>query len=114
MKLQRLDTTSFELLYELNECCVVGFSRMNCHVCQAVMPALETVADKYDGKVCFFRVDIETDRDLFRRFSLKGVPAILFFKAGEYQGKITGLVDEEQLEQRIAQLLQISSEASNV
>ena len=106
MELKRLDTFSFDnVIYETGECCVVGFSRSSCHVCQAVMPALEVVADKYQGKVDFYYVDVELDKDLYSRFSLKGVPTILFFKSGEYKGKIAGKVDEEQIEEKMAQVL---------
>jgi thioredoxin 1 len=113
MELIILDASSIEKLYEIKDCCVVGFSKTNCHVCQAVMPALEEVATKYEGRAKFFRVDVEANRDLYSRFSLKGVPTILFFKGGEYEGKMAGLVNEEQIEQKIEQLLQLSPAVSN-
>ena len=105
MELKRLDAVGLELIYETGEYCVIGFSRKNCHVCQAVMPVLEAVADHYGGRINFYQVDVEADREVYSRFSLKGVPTILFFKEGEYQGKMAGLVDEEQIEEKIATLL---------
>ncbi len=106
VELKRLDAVSFEdVIYEKGECCLVGFSRSNCHVCQAVLPELEAVADKYEGKIGCYYVDIEADKDLYSRFSLKGVPTILFFKDGEYRGKMAGKVDEEQIEEKMTQLL---------
>jgi thioredoxin 1 len=105
MGLKKLDAVGLEMIYETGECCVIGFSRKNCHVCQTVMPALVAVSGHYEGRINFYQVDVETDRNLYSRFSLKGVPTILFFKEGEYQGKMTGLVDEEQIKEKIAALL---------
>lgn len=42
------------------------------------------------------------NKNPFQRFSLKGVPQILFFKDGEYQGKMAGKVKEEDVEEKIA------------
>jgi thioredoxin 1 len=105
MELKKLDAVGLERIYDTGERCVIGFSRKNCHICQAVMPALEAVADHYDGRINFYQVDVEADRNLYSRFSLKGVPTILFFKEGEYQGKMAGPADEEQIKEKIEALL---------
>lgn len=106
--MQSLDSNTFEeIIYDEGEACLVMFSRKTCHVCQAVKPVLEELLPKYEGKFGMYHVDIEEQRDLFQRFSLKGVPQLLFFKDGEYQGKMAGQVAEEQVEEKIAEILGI-------
>lgn len=107
MSLSQLNDTRFEeVIYDNGESCVVIFSRKTCHVCKEVVPMLEDLQPKYEGKFGFYYVDVEEDKDLFQRFSLKGVPQILFFKDGEYQGKLTGAVEDERVIDLIADVLE--------
>ncbi|HBV95925.1 MAG: thioredoxin [Peptococcaceae bacterium BICA1-7] len=106
MPLHQLDDDSFEeIIYDNGEACLVVFSRKSCHVCQEVVPVLEELEYKYHGKFGFYRVDIEEQKTLFQRFSFKGVPQIIFFKNGEYQGKLSGKVEDEQVEEKISNTL---------
>lgn len=107
MSLQQLNSSLFEeIIYDNCEPCLVIFSRKDCHVCKEIVPMLEELQPQYDGKFGFFYVDVEEDKNLFQRFSLKGVPQILFFNNGEYQGKLAGKVEEEDVEEKIAAVLE--------
>ncbi|MEG6522700.1 thioredoxin family protein [Desulfotomaculum sp. 1211_IL3151] len=107
MALKQLDSASFEEIIYVNcEPCLVIFSRETCHVCQGVVPVLEELQPKYDGKFGFYYVDVEENKSIFRQFSLKGVPQILFFKDGEYQAKLAGEVEEKQVEEKIESVLE--------
>lgn len=106
MSLEKLNVDQFEkIIYDNGESCLVLFSRKTCHVCQEVVPVLEDLQPEYNGKFGFYYVDVEDDKTLFQSFSLKGVPQILFFNEGEYQGKLAGVVDEEKVEDKIADVL---------
>ena len=107
MSLQQLNASTFEeIIYDSGEPCLVIFSRTTCHVCQGVVPILEDLQPKYEGKFGFYRVDVEEDKALFQKFTLKGVPQILFFKDGESQGKMAGAVEDGQVEEKIANVLE--------
>lgn len=107
MSLEQLNLSSFEkVIYNNGEPCLVIFTRKTCHVCQEVKPVLEDLQPKFEGKFSFYTVDIEEDKALFQRFSLKGVPQILFFKEGEYQGKLAGAADEDKVIDKIAEVLE--------
>ncbi|EGW39113.1 thioredoxin family protein [Desulfosporosinus sp. OT] len=108
MSLVKLNTDQFEkIIYNAGEACLVIFSRKTCHVCQEVVPVLEELQPKYEGKFGFYYVDVEDDKALLQSFSLKGVPQILFFNEGEYQGKLAGAVDGEKVENKIADVLEL-------
>ncbi|WP_088225452.1 thioredoxin family protein [Desulfosporosinus sp. FKB] len=110
MSLVQLNSSRFEeVIYNDGEPCLVIFSRKSCHVCQSVVPVLEDLQPQFDGKYGFYYVDVEEDKSLYQKFSLKGVPQILFFKDGEYQGKLTGKVEEEDVEERITDVLNSDS-----
>lgn len=106
MALEKLNAEQFEkVIYDNEEQCLVIFSRKTCHVCQGVVPVLEDLQQQYEGKFGLYYVDVEEDKDLFQRFSLKGVPQILFFKDGEYQGKLAGAIDEDKVIDKIGEVL---------
>jgi len=106
MELNFLNAATFEeIIYDKGENCLVAFTRKTCHVCQKVIPMVQETAENYKDKFGFYRVDVEEQRDLYNRFSLRGVPSLLFFKDGEYQGKLAGEVEEERLEEKIAEML---------
>lgn len=106
MSLQQLNPNRFEeIIYDNGEACLVVFSKKTCHVCKEVVPVLEELQPSYQGKFGFYYVDVEEDKPLFQRFSLKGVPQILFFNEGEYQGKLAGKVEDTQIEEKIAEIL---------
>ena len=105
MEIPNLDIDSFEeKIFKAKESCLVIFKRKTCRECKALIPMLEDMADSYaDGSFNFYAVDVEEQVPLFRRFPMKGVPSILFFHDGEYQGKLAGMVEEEQIEEKIEQ-----------
>ncbi|EHQ89656.1 thioredoxin family protein [Desulfosporosinus youngiae] len=110
MSLPLLNAEQFEeLIYDKGESCLVIFSRKSCHVCQGVVPILEDLKPQFEGRFGFYYVDVEEEKALYQRFSLKGVPQILFFKNGEYQGKLAGAVEEEDVEERITDVLNSES-----
>ncbi|MVX66452.1 thioredoxin [Clostridium chromiireducens] len=107
MSLQHLNSNEFdEIIYDNAEPSLVIFSRESCSVCQGVVPILEDLQSKYDGKYNFYYVDVEEQKNLFQRFSLKGVPQVLFFNEGEYQGKLAGNVGDDEIEEKITEVFE--------
>ena len=102
-----LDSNLFEeKIYDNEEKCLVIFSRKSCHVCQVVHPKLDEIEKEYEGKdFGFYHVDVEEQPALFQRFGLKGVPQVLFFANGEFQGKYAGDKDEEVYTDKIDEIL---------
>lgn len=55
-----------------------------CASCKAMLPVIQAVASKFEGKVNFAYIDLDDDpKDLVKRFNLKAVPSILIFKNGK-------------------------------
>ncbi|MDR2549532.1 MAG: thioredoxin family protein [Desulfobulbus sp.] len=106
MNIEKLNSTKFEeIIYEQECACLVIFFRKNCHVCKEVIPELEEMEPEYKDKFLFYSVDIEEERPLFQRFTMKSVPQVLFFNKGEYRGKIAGLAERDDIEEKIAEVM---------
>lgn len=106
MSLQQLNANHFEeIIYDNGEPCLVIFTKENCHVCKEVVPMLKDLEPDYEGKFGFYSVDVEVDANLAQRFPLKGVPSILFFNEGRLQGKLAGNVEDEEVKEKISEVL---------
>ena len=67
---------------------------------------IEEIEEEYAGKgFGFYHVDVEAEKELFSRFSLKGVPQVLFFNDGEFVGKFAGKKEEEVYTDKIDEIL---------
>ncbi|MCL2749522.1 MAG: thioredoxin family protein [Coriobacteriia bacterium] len=106
MELYKLTSAELEnKVYDLEESCLVIFFRKNCHVCEEVKPMLEDLAEDYsESPFCFYAADVEEQPNLTLRFPIKGTPTILFFSKGEYQGKLAGGAEEEEVTEMIESL----------
>ena len=54
-----------------------------CAPCQRIAPILDELADEYDGRVKFVKVDTEENFDVTSRYGIRSLPTLLIFKGGE-------------------------------
>ncbi len=58
--------------------CVIDFYADWCKPCKMVAPIMDELAKEYDGKVKFYKVDTENERELAGAFGIRSIPSILF------------------------------------
>ena len=62
-----------------------------CGPCKTIAPLIEQLADEFADKgVKVGKVDIEQAEALAVKYSIQGVPTLLFFKDGEVVDRMTG------------------------
>lgn len=62
---------------------VIDFYADWCGPCKQIAPTIEALADKWQGKVRFFKVDIEEQTEIARAYNISSIPAVLRFEKGE-------------------------------
>lgn len=70
---------------------VVDFFANWCGPCKMMAPVLEDVEKKLDGKVKFYKVDVDQCEDLARQFGVMMIPTIIIFEDGQEREKHVGL-----------------------
>jgi len=65
-------------LYEGNEPSVIDFYADWCGPCKRLAPIMVEMAKKYNGKVKFYRVNVDKEKKLASAFSIRSIPAVLF------------------------------------
>ena len=69
---------------------VVDFWGPQCKPCLALMPSVEKLAEKYDGKLKVVKVDASKNRRLCISLRVLGLPTFLFYKGGAEVNRLTG------------------------
>ncbi len=68
---------------------IVDFWSDGCEPCKALMPDVEALATKYEGKVKFCKLNITKARRLAISQRVLGLPTILLYKDGEKIEEVT-------------------------
>ena len=76
-----------------------------CAPCHAIAPALDELAEEYDGKVKFVKIDTEENFDTMSEYGIRGLPTLLIFKGGERVDQVTGAVAKAQVKQTLEKVL---------
>ncbi len=98
------DFPSNKNAYIGNGPCVVDFFAGWCGPCKQLSPIIEQMAQKYAGKVSFYKVDIDQASDVSNAYGIQSIPTLFFCADGEINS-ITGAPDESQLDEMIKQLI---------
>jgi len=76
-----------------------------CGSCKQVSPLIDQLAAEYRDRVQVMKIDFDANRQISKRFSLQGIPAVLFFKDGKLLTTLTGVKSYGEYSAAIASLL---------
>ena len=76
-----------------------------CGPCKKIGPAIEALAQEYEGPVIVGKVNVEEADDLATKFKIRNVPTVLYIKNGEVVDKIVGATTKDKFEEKLKALL---------
>jgi len=76
-----------------------------CGPCRAVAPIVEEIATEFDGKAKIAKINIDENPAIAAKYNVMSIPTLLFFKDGEVQEQIIGLVSKEKIAEKLNSLL---------
>jgi thioredoxin 1 len=76
-----------------------------CGPCKMLSPIVEDLAKEYDGKVVFYRINIDKNEALANKYEINSIPAIKVFKNGKIVADTLGFKTAEQLRPEIQKAL---------
>ena len=95
-----LDVTDAEFEREVLEAeipVLVDFWAEWCAPCLVMAPILDELAEQYDGKLKFVKVNTEENFDRMSEYGIRGLPTLLVFKSGERVDQVTGARSKDEL-----------------
>ena len=84
---------------------LVDFWAPWCGPCRMVAPIVEELADEYQGKMKFVKLNTDDNGDTAMRFSIRSIPTLMLFKGGETVGQIIGFRPKSDLKKSIDSVL---------
>ena len=80
---------------------LVDFWAEWCAPCKMIAPIVEQLANEYDGKVKFAKLDIDSNPKVAQAFGIRSIPTLLIFKDGKPVDQVVGAVPKSVLEKRL-------------
>jgi thioredoxin 1 len=84
---------------------LVDFWAPWCGPCRMVAPIVEELAQEYDGKVEFVKLNTDDNPNTAVKYGIRSIPTLLVFKGGEPVGQIIGFRPKSDLKKRLDEAL---------
>ena len=97
MALELTDANFQETVLDSDKLSVVDFWAEWCGPCKMIAPALEQIAEEYDGRLKVCKIDVDANNETPVKYSVRGIPTLILFKDGNADATKVGALSKTQL-----------------
>lgn len=111
-KVKEIGMMEFAELFDIGtmkakQACVIDFNATWCGPCRKLAPILEELAGEYEGRVNFYSIDVDKNKELAQALEVKNIPYVLFFgNDGGDPIEMVGLTTKEEVKANVEKILQ--------
>jgi len=80
---------------------LVDFWAPWCGPCRMVAPVVEELAEEYDGRVAFVKVNVDNAPRIASQYGIMSIPTLMLFKEGQPVDTIIGFRPKEELKKSL-------------
>ena len=84
---------------------LVDFWAEWCGPCKMIAPAIEELAEAYEGKVKIGKLDVDSNLQVSTKYNIRSIPSLLIFHNGEIADTIIGTVPKSEISKRLDAVL---------
>ena len=111
-KVMNYEKNPQQWVFEGDKPAIVDFYADWCRPCRMISPIMEELAVEYQGKVNFYKVDTEAEKELAAVFGITSLPTVLFIPVTGNPSAQQGAMPKESYKQVIDQFLLIKPVAN--
>jgi thioredoxin 1 len=101
-KPEPVDDSNFEqVVLKAEKPVLVDFWAAWCKPCLIVAPILDELAEEYDGKMNFVKLDVDNNTKIAASYGIMSIPTLLIFKNGEPVSHIVGARPKGELKRNL-------------
>jgi len=100
------DEAELDVLLQDDSLLVVDCMASWCGPCKLVSPMVDQLAEAYGDRAKVMKMDFDTNKQIPKRFGLKGMPAVMFFKGGKLKETLTGVKPYKTYSATVSSLLE--------
>ena len=93
--LKHLPEATFDTEINAAPLAMVDFWADWCGPCKMLAPAIDAIAQQYEGKVLVGKVNVDDEPELARRFGVMSIPTVVFLKNGLELDRKVGVMPGE-------------------
>ncbi|HIK31379.1 MAG TPA: thioredoxin [Oscillatoriales cyanobacterium M59_W2019_021] len=99
------DETEFDSLLTNEPVLVVDCTASWCGPCKLVAPLMDRLAEEYVDRAKVFKLDLDANKAIAKRFGIRSIPAVMFFQQGELKETVVGAKPYEEFSAAIERYL---------
>ncbi len=76
---------------------LVDFWAEWCGPCKMIAPIIEELSSSYSDKLKICKMDVDENKEVPAKFSIRGIPTLMIFKGGSTEATKVGALSKSQL-----------------
>ena len=76
-----------------------------CGPCKAMLPIVDELTKKYEGKMTFYKMNVDENPNVPQQFNVMSIPTFVLFKDGQPADSIVGARSKEDMAKKIDAVL---------
>ncbi len=100
-----ITSANFDELLKSGKPFMVDFWAEWCGPCRMIAPMVDEMATEYEGRITVGKCNVDNERELPSKYSIRNIPTLLFFKNGELAERHVGALGKGDLKAKFEALL---------